>query len=92
MSMKTLKEALAEVKRDNFPEGTVIRWVASGRYTYAALKTPVGWYTTARLMPDSAQRVPQVVNFDGLIAVLSKSEVTAIEVATEWTALDDVEV
>lgn len=89
MSMKTLKEALAEVKRDTFEEGTVIRWVASGRYTYAALKTPVGWYTTAKAMPDSAQRVPQVVNFDQLLAILSKSETTKVEVATEWTAIED---
>jgi len=27
---------------DIFDEGTVIRWVASGRFTYAALKTPPG--------------------------------------------------
>lgn len=89
MSMKTLKEALAEVKRDTFEDGTVIRWVASGRYTYAALKTPVGWYTTAKAMPDYAQRVPQVVNFEQLLNVLGKSEVSKIEVATEWTGIDD---
>lgn len=89
MSMKTLKEALAEVKRDTFEDGTVIRWLASGRYTYAALKTPVGWYTTAKAMPDYAQRVPQVVNFEQLLNVLGKSEVSKIEVASTWVGIDD---
>lgn len=42
MSMKTLKKALSNAKRDTFDDGTVIRWTASGRYTYAAIKTPVG--------------------------------------------------
>ena len=91
MSIKVLKEALAEVKRDTFPEGTVIRWLASQRFTYAALKTPAGWFTTARAMPESNQRVPQVTTFDGLIKILAKSEVTEIEVATEWTSLEEVE-
>ena len=42
MSLNALRESLAGVQRDEFPEGTVIRWTASGRYTYAAVKTPVG--------------------------------------------------
>jgi hypothetical protein len=84
MSMETLKKELADVKRDTFEDGTVIRWTASGRYTYAALKTPVGWFTTARAMPDSAQRVPQVVSFDQLLKILAKSETSNVEVATTW--------
>ena len=88
MSMETLKKELADVKRDTFDDGTVIRWVASGRFTYAALKTPVGWFTTARVMPEHAQRVPQVVTFDGLLKILSKSETSKVEVATEWTAVE----
>lgn len=88
MSMKTLKEALSDVKRDEFEDGTVIRWVASGRYTYGALKTPVGWYTTAKAMPDSAQRVPQVVSFNQLLAILAKSETSKVEVATAWEPVE----
>ena len=34
--------------RDRFPQGTVIRWTASERYTYYAGKTNIGWFTTAR--------------------------------------------
>lgn len=85
MSLNALHESLAGVQRDEFPEGTVIRWTASGRYTYAAVKTPVGWFTTARAMPEHAQHVPQVVSFRGLTKVLAKSDVSRIEVATEWS-------
>lgn len=88
MGMETLKKAMKDVERDTFEMGDVVRWTQSGRYTYAALKTPVGWYTTARAMPDSAQRVPQVVSFEQLIKLLTKSEVNKIAVATTWTPVE----
>lgn len=53
MSMKSLKYALKHALRDEFEEGTVIRWTmvfenTDKRYRYAAIKTPVGWCTTAQ--------------------------------------------
>ena len=42
---KAIKDAAAE---DEFEVGTVIRWTASERYQYAAVKAGNGfWYTTA---------------------------------------------
>lgn len=83
MSLKVLKEELADVRRDQFKEGDVIRWRAADRYSYAAIKTPVGWYTTAT--QNAAQFQQMVVDFDGLIKSLSRSDVSDIEFATEWT-------
>lgn len=82
MSMKALRDALASAKRDDFEVGTVIRWVAADRYNYAAIKTPVGWYTTATNR--AAMYVGQVEDFDGLIEALSRSEVSNVEVAAVW--------
>lgn len=67
-----------------FESGTVIRWVSSGQYTYAALKTPMGWFTTARVMPGYAQRVPQVATWEELLKILLRPETSTICVATAW--------
>jgi len=76
---------------DIFDEGTVIRWVASGRFTYAALKTPTGWFTTARALPESYQHVPQVVTYPHLKRLLSKAGTTQVEVATEWASVKNTQ-
>lgn len=81
MSMKALKSALKNKIADEFEVGTVIRWTSSGTYTYAAIKSPVGWFTTAR---DYNTYVPQQVTFDQLVKILQRAETTEIEVATEW--------
>lgn len=70
---------------EELPDGTVLRWVSSGTYTYAALKTPVGWFTTARAVPDYAQRTPQVADNRELALILCKKEVSDVMVVTEWT-------
>lgn len=85
MSLKALKKALKNKNRDDFPLGAVIRWVASGRYTYAAIKSPVGWFTTSTGNPFT----PQILDFDGLVEVLSRAETTDVEYATEWTPVTD---
>jgi hypothetical protein len=79
--LKELRKALKDKKTDQFEIGTVLRWEAAGRYTYAALKTPVGWFTTAR---DFNHYIDQVLDFDGLVKILLRPEVTDIVVATEW--------
>lgn len=82
MGLKALRKALKNKVVDEFETGTVIRWLASDRYTYVAVKTPVGWYTSAKVYNDF---VPQVVDFDELTEILSRSETSNIEVAESWT-------
>ena len=71
--------------RDRFPRGTVIRWTANERYTYAAIKTNVGWFTTSR---PGNPFVKQQMNYEEFQEVLQREEVTDIAVATGWVRLD----
>lgn len=82
--MSSLKEALASARRDDFENGTVVRWKSdAGRdvFLYAAVKTPVGWFTTAR---EFNSYVPQLVKFDDLLEILARAETTSVSVAKEW--------
>lgn len=79
--MKALKSALKKANKDTFEIGTVIRWTSSERYTYAAIKSPVGWYSTAASFNTY---VKQVMTFDELVEVLTRSETSEIEVSKEW--------
>jgi hypothetical protein len=93
MSMKALRDAVKKANRDTFDVGTVIRWKASDRYDYAALKASdrydyaalkAGdgqWYTTARSYNTF---VPEVLKFDDLLKILTRSEVSEVAVATAW--------
>ena len=86
MSMKALQKALKGKVVDEFETGTVIRWLASGTYIYAALKAGNGqWYTTAASFNTY---VSQIVDFDGLCEILARSEVTNIEVSIEWKSVE----
>lgn len=79
MSVKAIKKARENKDRDQFAVGTVIRWLASGRYQYAALKTDIGWFTTSRY---GNQFVPQTISFEDLLDVLARNETTEVMVAT----------
>lgn len=82
MSMKSLQSALKKAQRDTFDVGTVIRWKASGRFDYAALKAGDGkWYTTAQ---SYNTYVRGVYDFDDLLTLLTRSENTEVAVATAW--------
>jgi hypothetical protein len=86
MSMKALKKALKGKNVDKFDVGTVIRWKASGTYNYAAIKAGNGqWYTTAASFNSY---VSQIVDFDGLCDILSRSETDEIEVSTVWERVE----
>jgi len=85
MGMKSLKAARKRATADKFEEGTVIRWLASGKYLYAAMKTPVGWVSTSRY---NNGHVPITMTFDELLEVLSRSEVTEVVVSETWTQVD----
>lgn len=77
-----LAETLAERNTDPFKVGDVVRWTASSNFTYAALKTPAGWFTTARtgnVYVDS-----RLEDYEELVEILSRSEVTDIVVSAEW--------
>lgn len=81
MSIEAVKAALKEARKDTFEDGTVIRWTAAGKYTYAAVKCEIGWFTTAA---QYNRFVDQILTFEQLLDVLSKSDATDIAVATEW--------
>jgi hypothetical protein len=85
MSMKTLKKALKGKNEDTFEVGDVIRWTAAGRYTYVAVKTGIGWFTTANEYNEFVDRFYK--NLDDLLLVLTRSEVTDVAVSTEWTSV-----
>lgn len=82
-AMSRLKKSLAEKTIDLWVIGTVVRWTASGRYTYAAIKTAAGWYTTST----GNVFTPQQLDYEELIEVLARSETSDIEVATAWESL-----
>lgn len=74
---EALTAALKERNADPFDYGDVIRWIAGGRYTYAAVKTPVGWFTTS-----ANSFVPKTIDYSELVELLAEG--TDVEVATDW--------
>jgi hypothetical protein len=69
---------------DTYPPGTVIRWVASGRFDYAAMKAGNGlWYTTSR-NEFGNEHVEKVYLFGDMLMMLSSDEVTDVEFALQW--------
>ena len=86
MSAKKIRKAIASAagKRSTFETGTVVRWVGSGRFTYAAILCENGaWYTTSRA---GNPYVAQTVTFDGLLEIISRAETTDVEIAAGWAA------
>lgn len=79
------KAVAANAPRDQFAIGTVIRWTASERYTYAAIKTSVGWFTTAR---PSNPFIKNFLAYEELEEILARPETTDAAVATAWEFLD----
>lgn len=76
-----LKEVLKEKIVDPFDMGDAIRWVSAERYTYVAVKTPVGWYTTS-----NNYIIPKILDsYEELAEILNRSDVSDIYIATEWT-------
>lgn len=85
-AIQQLKETIGAKVTDPFTIGDVIRWTGGGRYTYAAIKTSAGWFTTARGYDGNAF-VSAVYDYESLAEMLAKGGATDIEVATEWMAV-----
>lgn len=83
-AIKALRKALKGKSKDTFVIGDVVRWVSGGRYNYAAIKTPVGWFTTAAF---NNGYVPVQVTYEELVEILGKSNSGQVEVASEWTEI-----
>lgn len=83
MGIKGLRKAVSKRGKDDFPIGTVVRFTSGGMYTYAVVKTAVGWISTAR-QPNNGF-VRQTMTYEQLVKVLS--DATNVAVATEWEAL-----
>lgn len=75
---------LGGVEEDPFQVGDVIRWTVDGGYSYAAFRTPVGWYTTARA---DNMYVRQTYRYLDLVKMLVKREVQDLEVSTGWVSV-----
>lgn len=98
MSVRALKKSIADKRRkkDQFDVGEVIRWsVLSTRagapreYSYAAIKTPSAWFTTAR---EGNPFVPQSLVYDDLVKILTEDRVIRIDVPTTWESVFEVPV
>lgn len=79
MGLQELKKALNDSKKDTFAEGSVVRWTKMEKYSYAALKTSVGWYTTS-----AVGWVPKQVTFEELLEILTAADVSEVKVSTQW--------
>lgn len=80
-----IKKVRSEAVMDDFEFGTVLRWTTDAGYNvflYAALKTPVGWATTAR---SGNAYVDRVLTFEELLEILGRAETTDVRVVSEWT-------
>ena len=84
MSIKAVQEALAKSHKDNFELGTVLKWTSGVKYVFAAIKTPVGWYTTSQ-SPRSP--IAGILTFDELLDALSRPDATDVMVAQVWTPI-----
>lgn len=85
-AINDLRQAVAaNAPRDRFAIATVIRWTASERYTYAAIKTSVGWFTTARR---GNPFIKNMLTYEELEEILARPETTDAAVATTWEFLD----
>lgn len=82
--LEIVREVVATATKDVFPVGAVIRWQAR-QYTYAALKAGNGqWYTTSASFNTF---VPQILDFDDLMDVITRAEVEEVAVATAWETI-----
>lgn len=79
---KALKRALKA--RKVFPEGTVIRWISSGRYMYVAVFVNDQWYTTS-----ANGYIAKVMDTETLTQTLARSDSSDIEVAATWNTVSN---
>lgn len=68
---------------ERHPVGTVVRWTGSGTYTYAAIKTEAGWFTTAR-EGNPYVGIVYLSLKDLLDDLDAKDDATDIAISTEW--------
>ena len=83
-AVKALRKALSKKVADRFEVGDVIRWTAAERFTYAAIKTGAGWFTTAS---NTNRFVSSYVEYEELVDILARSEASNVMVSTAWEAI-----
>lgn len=72
--------------QDPFPAGTVLRWTAMGKYSFAALRADNElWYLTG----GAGMYGTSMKTFNDLIEILDEpaNEISGLSVATEWEDL-----
>lgn len=87
MMNSNVRKLRKKIKSSGIDTGTVVRFVASGKYTYAAIwiETVERWYLTT-----SSGRTPwggTLIEMDKFMAILRSDGVTKAEVAVEWETL-----
>lgn len=84
MSIAAIQEVLAKSHKDTFELGTVLRWTSGGKYLFAAIKSPVGWFTTSQ-SPHSP--IAGILTFNELLEVMARPDITEVMVAQEWSSI-----
>lgn len=83
--IKALRKKVTKgVDRDRFDDGTAIRWVSGGRYTYAALKAGGRWWITGGSATFYGK---SVFTFTELVNILRRDDVSDVAVATSWETI-----
>lgn len=78
--------------KDTFKNGDVIRWTSGGRFTFTALKTPGGWYTSSASYGGNVPSgVPQIPSWSKLAKILQSDDVTDVQYAAGWIDVFTVE-
>lgn len=82
-AIKSLAEdmRLGGVTEDPFTWGDMLRWITASGYTYSAIKTPVGWYTSAT---SDNMYVRQRYSYIDLVKMLVREKPMSLEMAINW--------
>jgi hypothetical protein len=87
MELVKLQEQAERFGEDSdYKVGAVIGWFSAGKYSYVAIKTPVGWYTTASQRAEY-YGIKKVMTFGELVDILMRDEVTDVKKVKSWKAI-----
>jgi hypothetical protein len=85
--LKALRKRVNRTKAagDRFTDGTVIRWVSCGYYTYTALRARGQWWLTGSANFYGLGK--SGITYDQLTKILAREDVSGVAVSSEWANL-----
>lgn len=85
-SIKALRKSIRRARgpEDTFRDGDVVKWIANGRYTYAALRANGQWWFTGHA--NYYGHGPHCTYLQ-LSRILARPETSDIRVASAWSAI-----